>query len=72
VTTPPRSWLAAAGAEAESDGAFADSGFEPAAPEEDLVEEVAQLRETVRRQREEIERNGELIEQLIEELRRGR
>jgi len=63
---------AAAATDAETDDAFADSGFEPATPEEDLVEEVAQLRETVRRQREEIERNGELIEQLIEELRRGR
>lgn len=62
---------AATDTQAEDD-AFADSGFEPAAPEDDLAEEVAQLRETVRRQREEIERNGELIEQLIEELRRGR
>ena len=62
---------AAADTQAESD-AFADSGFQPATPEDDLAEEVAQLRETVRRQREEIERNGELIEQLIEELRRGR
>ena len=63
---------AAAATDAEADDAFADSGFEPATPEEDLAEEVAQLRETVRRQREEIERNGDLIEQLIEELRRGR
>lgn len=62
---------AATDTQAEDD-AFADSGFEPAAPEDELAEEVAQLRETVRRQREEIERNGELIEQLIEELRRGR
>lgn len=56
----------------EGNGSFAGSGFESATPEEDLVEEVTQLRETVRRQREEIERNGELIEKLIEELRRGR
>ena len=63
---------AAAATDAEADDAFADSGFEPAAPEDDLAEEVAQLRDTVRRQREEIERNGDLIEQLIEELRRGR
>ena len=64
---------ATAAAEAvEGDDAFADSGFEPAAPEDDLAEEVARLRETVQRQHEELERQGDLIEQLIDELRRGR
>jgi len=64
---------ATAAAEAvEGDDAFAESGFEPAAPEDDLAEEVARLRETVQRQREELERQGDLIEQLIDELRRGR
>ncbi|MEZ3143939.1 hypothetical protein [Halobaculum sp. MBLA0143] len=64
---------ATAAAEAvEGDDAFAESGFEPAAPEDDIAEEVALLRETVQRQREELERQGDLIEQLIEELRRGR
>lgn len=53
-------------------GAFADSGFEPASPEEDLREEIEQLRETVERQEAELRRQGDLIEQLIEELRRGR
>ena len=64
---------ATAAAEAVEDGdAFAESGFEPATPEDDIAEEVALLRETVQRQREELERQGDLIEQLIEELRRGR
>jgi hypothetical protein len=55
-----------------ADDAFADSGFEPATPEDDLVEEVAELRRTVEDQQEELARQADLIEQLIEELRRGR
>lgn len=60
---------------AESDDtSFEDSGFESAGPVDDdaLVGEVAALRETVEAQGEEIRRQRELIEQLIEELRRGR
>ena len=60
-----------AGAEAEDDG-FDDSGFQPAEPTDDVAAEVAALREAVDRQGERLERQTELIEQLIEELRRGR
>jgi len=55
----------------EADG-FGDTGFEPAEPTDDLAEEVAALRTLVERQGEQLERQTELIEQLIEELRRGR
>lgn len=57
-----------------AEAGFADSGFESAGPVDDdaLVDEVAALRETVEAQGEEIRRQQELIEQLIEELRRGR
>jgi hypothetical protein len=44
----------------------------PAAEAEDLVGEVAALRETVERQGTLLERQQRLIEQLVEELRRGR
>ena len=65
---------------AETDGAdvaveadaFADSEFQPATPEDDLAEEVERLRAAVERQEEELARQADLIEQLIEELRRGR
>ncbi|SHG81306.1 DUF7115 domain-containing protein [Halobaculum gomorrense] len=55
----------------EEDG-FGDSGFEPAEPTDDLAQEVAALRETVERQGERIERQTQIVEKLIEELRRGR
>ena len=55
----------------EGDG-FGDTGFEPAEPTDDVAEEVAALRALVERQGEQIERQTELVEQLIEELRRGR
>ena len=53
---------------------FEGSGFEAAttAIDEELIEEVAGLRETVERQSEELTAQRELLEQLIEELRRGR
>ncbi|MEZ3115047.1 hypothetical protein RYH80_03825 [Halobaculum sp. MBLA0147] len=62
---------AARAVEREPD-AFADSEFEAAAPEDDLAEEVAELRRTVEDQQRELARQSDLIEQLIEELRRGR
>jgi hypothetical protein len=52
--------------------AFAGSEFEPARPEDDLVEEVAELRRTVEDQQRELARQADLIEKLIQELRRGR
>ncbi|UIO99466.1 hypothetical protein Hbl1158_13180 [Halobaculum sp. CBA1158] len=61
------------GGDAATEGdSFGDTGFEPAEPTDDVAEEVALLRETVERQAEQLERHTELIEQLIEELRRGR
>ncbi|WP_144903932.1 DUF7115 domain-containing protein [Halobellus captivus] len=52
---------------------FAGSGFEAAAPaDERVLDELAELRETVEQQSDEIRTQRELIEQLIEELRRGR
>jgi hypothetical protein len=56
------------------DDAFEASGFESATPgaDERVLEELADLRETVERQNEEIRAQRELVEQLIEELRRGR
>ncbi|RLM57123.1 hypothetical protein DVK02_04840 [Halobellus sp. Atlit-31R] len=60
--------------EAPSETAFAGSGFQSATPaiDEQLREEVAELRDAVDRQNEELQAQRELIEQLIEELRRGR
>lgn len=79
----PAEMAADAAAEAEADAAepahegtqsdaFAGSEFQPATPEDDLVEEVAELRRTVEDQQRELTRQADLIEQLIEELRRGR
>jgi len=61
-------------ASGESESGFGDSGFEPAAPavDEQILEELAALRETVERQNAELRAQRELVEQLIEELRRGR
>jgi len=62
----------------ETDGpgdadAFHGSPFESAGVEgEDLATEVAELRHTVEQQSERLDRQSALIEQLIEELRRGR
>jgi hypothetical protein len=64
-----------AGQEAD-DGGFASSGFRPADGEASVPAEVAaelrELRETVETQGERLDRQAELIEQLIAELRRGR
>lgn len=57
----------------EAADSFGDSGFEPAGVEEgELAAEVAELRETVEAQTERLDRQAELIEKLVEELRRGR
>ncbi|WP_424016009.1 DUF7115 domain-containing protein [Halorubrum xinjiangense] len=65
--------------EADADGpvpgddAFDGSPFESAGVEDaDLASEVAALRRTVEAQSERLDRQSALIEQLIEELRRGR
>jgi len=56
----------------DADG-FDGSPFETAGVEgEDLATEVAELRHTVEAQSERLDRQSALIEQLIEELRRGR
>jgi hypothetical protein len=57
-----------------ADVGFEGSGFESAAPtaEEQIREELADLREVVDQQNAELRAQRELIEQLIEELRRGR
>ena len=57
-----------------ADAGFEGSGFEAATPatDEEILEEVAGLREVVERQSEELTAQRELLEQLIEELRRGR
>ncbi|WP_207212723.1 DUF7115 domain-containing protein [Halogeometricum borinquense] len=58
----------------EADDGFGGSGFQSAAADADerVAEELAELRATVDQQGEEIRQQRELIEQLIEELRRGR
>ncbi|MFC6890478.1 DUF7115 domain-containing protein [Halorubrum trueperi] len=59
--------------EASDADAFDGSPFESAGVEdEDLATEVAALRRTVETQSERLDRQSALIEQLIEELRRGR
>ncbi|WP_247729306.1 DUF7115 domain-containing protein [Halovivax limisalsi] len=61
------------GTSGDSDG-FGASGFEPATAgaEADLLERLDALEETVDRQTAILERQQNTIEQLIEELRRGR
>ncbi|MGQ3329282.1 DUF7115 domain-containing protein [Halorubrum sp. FL23] len=60
-------------AETTEADAFDGSPFESAGVEgEDLATEVAELRHTVEQQSERLDRQSALIEQLIEELRRGR
>ncbi|MFB6252349.1 MAG: hypothetical protein ABEI27_11825 [Halobellus sp.] len=53
---------------------FEGSGFESAAPavDEQVREELSELRAVVEQQNEELRAQRELVEQLIEELRRGR
>ncbi|SEH49084.1 hypothetical protein SAMN05192561_10328 [Halopenitus malekzadehii] len=71
-----RSAAEAAGAPGDASAAdadFGDSGFEPAGVTDDaLAREVAELRAAVETQAERIDEQATLIEQLIEELRRGR
>lgn len=58
---------------ADTADGFDESGFEPAGVEDgDLAEEIAELRATVEAQTERLDRQAELIEKLVEELRRGR
>ncbi|OYR83017.1 hypothetical protein DJ71_10970, partial [Halorubrum sp. E3] len=60
-------------AETTEADAFDGSPFESAGVEDaDLATEVAALRRTVEQQSERLDRQSALIEQLIEELRRGR
>lgn len=62
-----------AATDAESDG-FSESEFESAGPvdEDDLAEQLAVLVERVDQQEQQLARQNELLETLIEELRRGR
>jgi len=64
----------AATPETTQSSGFANSGFESAGPvdDDDLAETVATLAERIDRQEEQLARQNELIETLIEELRRGR
>ncbi|MGM0606172.1 MAG: DUF7115 domain-containing protein [Halobacteriota archaeon] len=61
-------------AEPTASDAFEGSPFESAGPidDDDVAEHLAQLTETVERQAAQIDHQAELLEQLIEELRRGR
>jgi hypothetical protein len=54
--------------------AFEGSAFESAGPvdEDDVAEQLAVLTATVEKQEQQLDRQSELIETLIEELRRGR
>lgn len=52
--------------------AFEEAGFEPANSRDELAAEVADLRETVERQNELLAEQQRTIQQLIEELSRGR
>ncbi|ESP88447.1 DUF7115 domain-containing protein [Candidatus Halobonum tyrrellensis] len=54
------------------DDGFAESGFETPAPADGTAAELAELRRAVDRQGERLDRQAELIERLVEELRRGR
>jgi len=72
-TAPVEEAAAGDTAAPRDDGAFDGSPFETAGVEgEDLATEVTELRRTVEQQSERLDRQSALIEQLIEELRRGR
>ncbi len=58
--------------ESRSGEGFEEAGFEPATSEADLAAEVAELRETVEQQNQLLIKQQRTIEQLIEELSRGR
>ena len=73
ATDEGQSGRAGTGAPGEATDTFDESGFEPAGVEDEmLAEEVAELRATVEAQTERLDRQAELIEKLVEELRRGR
>lgn len=57
---------------ASEETAFEEAGFEPASSRDELAAEVAELRETVERQNELLAEQQRTIQQLIEELSRGR
>jgi len=57
---------------ASEETAFEEAGFEPANSRDELAAEVAELRETVERQNELLAEQQRTIQQLIEELSRGR
>jgi hypothetical protein len=54
------------------DTGFEEAGFEPASSRDELATEVRELRETVERQNELLAEQQRTIQQLIEELSRGR
>ncbi|WP_135535737.1 DUF7115 domain-containing protein [Halostella pelagica] len=62
--------------DAGSDEGFDEAGFEPATADteadDDVAEEIADLQDVVEQQNELLKRQQETIEQLIDELRRGR
>jgi len=55
-----------------SDDEFGDSGFESASVDDDVAQELAELRSVIEAQNERLDRQEETIQQLIEELRQGR
>ncbi|SEA09017.1 hypothetical protein SAMN04488065_1781 [Haloplanus vescus] len=59
-------------ASAASDGEFGDSDFESASVDDDVAQELAELRSVIEAQNERLDRQEETIQQLIEELRQGR
>jgi len=67
--------MASGGAMEDEDGrSFADTGFESAESlgRKELAAELAALREVVEAQGQQLQRQSDLIDQLIEELRQGR
>jgi len=68
----PASERATEAADPDADG-FGDSGFRSAGvTDDDVAEELAELRKVVEKQSERLERQERTIQQLIEELRQGR
>jgi len=72
----PLAGAATGGTETDSaptgEDTFEEAGFEPADSEADLAAEIAELRETVERQNQLLAKQQRTIEQLVEELSRGR
>jgi hypothetical protein len=65
-----------AASEADEAGGFEESEFrsaeETAEPSDDVAAELRELRRAIEAQSEQLRRHGDLVEQLIEELRQGR